>query len=133
MLQEIKLPKRTKRHADMGNISYMALVGGSGVVNSGWESKFDYISKKVCTKMGVQIEDVLGKARYTELVFARHLIVYLLSLNTHFSLKEIGRRMGYKDHSCCVHAIQSIVERLETHDKSSDTIKEIEKMVQDNI
>ena len=133
MLPEIKLPKRVKRTADMGNISYMALVGGKGIPGQGWESKFDYICKKVCTRLGVPMEDVLGKARYSELVFARHLIVYLLFLNTHFSLKEIGRRIGYRDHSCCVHAIQSIKERLETKDASADIVKEVEKMIQENI
>lgn len=48
-------------------------------------------------------QEIFSESRAERIVNARHLVFYLCCKYTHHSLKEIGKRLGGKDHSTVIH------------------------------
>jgi chromosomal replication initiation ATPase DnaA len=71
----------------------------------------EQIKARVLERYAYSWQDVSGKARYRDLVFVRHLIMYLLRKKTSMSLNEIGR-MFNRDHSSVINAMDCIEKYL---------------------
>jgi chromosomal replication initiation ATPase DnaA len=54
----------------------------------------------------VELKDVKAKSRKTEVVIMRSLLCFLLKVRTNLSLRQIGERTGYDDHTDVVHAVK---------------------------
>jgi chromosomal replication initiator protein len=72
------------------------------------------IIEKLCTRYGVDLSDLKGKSRKREIVFVRHLAMFLLKRKTTRTLGEIGSVFGL-DHTATIYAIRSINNYLETN------------------
>ena len=64
------------------------------------------ILSEVSEKHGVSIEDIQGKSRLMKYVAARQEVCYRLSTELKFSLKQIGRLLGDRDHTTVLHSIR---------------------------
>lgn len=62
----------------------------------------------VCAHYETCHVDVLSKRRPGSVVKARHMAMFLARKHTLKSLPDIGRRMGNKDHTTVIHAINKI-------------------------
>lgn len=51
-----------------------------------------------------------AKTRNREIVYARHMAMYFLKLNTKLTLKQIGMQFGGRDHSSVIHAVQQVMD-----------------------
>lgn len=80
-----------------------------GVFNSA-----DQIIDLICESYGISQDDLKSQNRKKELVFARHLSMYLLRKKAKLSLREVGLMLG-RDHTTVVNAIDRVNEYLETN------------------
>jgi chromosomal replication initiator protein len=73
------------------------------------------IVRKVCQYFELEVNKVLGPARYKELVEARHILSYVLYSDRHLTLSyaNIGFMLNQRDHSTVVHAVRKINDFLE--------------------
>jgi len=66
------------------------------------------ISKHVAKGFNVTVEEMKSRRRTAPLALARQSAMYLMRKLLNFSLKEIGRYFGGKDHTTVLHAIDKI-------------------------
>lgn len=57
---------------------------------------------------GLNVADLIGKKRNKELVYPRHITMYMLREEMSLSFPEIGREMGGKDHTTVMHGYNKI-------------------------
>jgi len=55
---------------------------------------------------GVTVEDIMGSRRSAVLVSARHAAIYVVAKITEWSLPELGKRFGGRDHTTILHALK---------------------------
>lgn len=75
----------------------------------------DDIINTVCQRYAVTLSELQGSYRGRDLVFARHLAMYLLRKHTHLTLTAIAKCMGRDDHTTVIHAMKSINNYLATN------------------
>lgn len=78
------------------------------------KSKPEVIIEKVCAQYDVTLNELKMRCRKKELVFARHLCMYLLRKGTKLSLKQIASIFGHSDHTSVIHATSSILDYIQT-------------------
>ncbi|MBD3285472.1 chromosomal replication initiator protein DnaA [candidate division WOR-3 bacterium] len=66
------------------------------------------IAKHVARGFNVKVDEMKGRRRTAPLALARQSAMYLVRKLLNFSLKEIGRYFGGKDHTTVLHAIDKI-------------------------
>lgn len=74
-----------------------------------------FVTDLVCEICQVEKEDVKSSVRKREVVQARQLGMYLLWLFTNYSLQEIGRIFGGKDHATVLHSKKTVTNLSETN------------------
>ncbi len=72
----------------------------------------DYILEMVADHFNIPINDILSKSRKGDIVYARHICMYLCRNLTSNSLAEIGNKIGNKDHTTVLHSINFIEEQI---------------------
>lgn len=70
-------------------------------------------------------KDVVGKSRKADLVFARHIAIFLLREETGLQLTKIGELMGGRDHTTIMHASEKIKLEFETIPKVREEVMKI--------
>lgn len=73
-----------------------------------------------------------AKTRNREIVYARHMAMYFLKLNTKLTLKQIGMQFGGRDHSSVIHAVQQVKD-LQIDRNYKEMFVNIEKVVKNSI
>jgi chromosomal replication initiator protein len=84
------------------------------------------IAKAVANHFKLPLGDIRGKARKQELVFARHISMYMTYNILKKTLEEIGAFFDNRDHSTVIHAIDKIKQKVKEDNKVSQIIYEIE-------
>jgi chromosomal replication initiator protein len=77
---------------------------------------FDQIEAIICSIRKQDPNKVYRKTRKREIVITRHLIAYYAKICTGMTLKQIGTRMGGKDHTTVIHSIEKVNELADTND-----------------
>jgi chromosomal replication initiator protein len=63
---------------------------------------------------GLTKEEIISRSRKRECVESRHLIAYIIKRKTRFSLKNIGERLGGRDHTTIIHSVRTFEDLFET-------------------
>lgn len=71
------------------------------------ENIFDFIKKRY----SISKDDLLSKKRNADIVYVRHIAIYLTSELTDFSLKKIGRTFN-RDHATIISAKNNVINRI---------------------
>ena len=71
------------------------------------ENILNYVAKRY----GIVRDDILSKKRTSELVYARHIAIYLTCELTDLSLKKVGKQFN-RDHATIISAKNSVVTRM---------------------
>jgi|GEM_PF-6759815 len=74
----------------------------------------DKIVEHVLRHFHMDMDQVSSKSRRRELVYVRHVCMYLLCKYTKLSLKKIGRSFGGRDHTTVIHAAHAIQDQMDT-------------------
>lgn len=69
------------------------------------------IQKRVAERFEVCVMDIRSARRDRPTVQARHAAMYLCRELTHFSLPEIGRQFGKRDHTTVMYALQKVADQ----------------------
>lgn len=77
----------------------------------------DKIIHQVCNTLEVRYAAVQGPSRIRELADARHIICYLLRKHTTLSQRQIGNRLGGRDHSTVNNSIAVARSMIAVRDK----------------
>ena len=70
-------------------------------------------------------EALIGKRRDKKTALARHVAMYLLREQNHCSLSEIGKVLGYRDHTTVLHGCEKISAEVTTNPDISRSIHNI--------
>ena len=92
-------------------------------------SQMDIILNTVCSYTGVSPDDIKGKTRKGEVVYARQLCMYYAKKHTKAILSLIGAEYGNRDHSTVLYAIECINNYLETDHRKKLQIDSIESAI----
>jgi chromosomal replication initiation ATPase DnaA len=71
------------------------------------------IIREVCDRYELTEEELKSRSHRRDLVFPRHLAMYLLKEETNLTLSAIGRSFG-RDHTTVIHAIKNIKDYIDT-------------------
>lgn len=80
----------------------------------------------VSDQQKISIPDILSPRRAKNLVFARHLALYLAVKHTKLSLPVIGRLVGDRDHSTIIHARDSMTKKRASDPKVDALLSSLE-------
>lgn len=70
------------------------------------------VIKKICDHFEIKQSEIKGKARNKEIVYPRHLAMFLLKENLNLSYVEIGRWFSNRDHTSVMHARKKMKELI---------------------
>ena len=77
----------------------------------------EMIQAEVARQFGLHINDLRGNRRTQDVVYARHIAMYLSRELTEASLPHIGDRFGGRHHSTVMHAVDKVERQLhDAHD-----------------
>ncbi|MEI7584637.1 helix-turn-helix domain-containing protein [Runella sp.] len=78
---------------------------------------FEKVMQVVCMVCNVTPADVIGRSRKREIMIARHLVAYSMRHDFAACFKQIGLRLGGRDHSTMINSCNVFSDFLDT-DKS---------------
>ena len=81
----------------------------------------------VADYFGIPIEELTNKKRDKKTTLARHIAIYLLREGYNWSLSEIGRELGGRNHATILHGYEKIASALGTNPHLSDQIVDIKE------
>jgi chromosomal replication initiator protein len=100
-------------------------VVSSLVPNKVREITTDLVKRVVSEKFKINVSDIVGKRRTSNIAMARQIAMYMCREHTTCSYPEIGSLFGGRDHSTVIHAKKVVSEKLEKDECLSRLIKEI--------
>jgi len=92
----------------------------------------DKVKRKVAEYFNISFEDLKSKKRSKTIIFPRQIAMYLVRKLTDFSLPEIARFFGKKDHTTILHSINKIEELVKKDLKVKNIVLEIENEIRRN-
>jgi len=90
-----------------------------------------YIQEVVSGYFDISLEDMLSRKRSAEIIYARHIAMYLCRMIIDAPLKQIGKEFGGKDHSTIIHAVEKITQNVEKSKVLKREITELERKIMD--
>jgi chromosomal replication initiator protein len=91
----------------------------------------DVIIRVVAEYFGLTPNDLKGKKRSQNIVFARQIAMYVAREMTDYSTTEVGQDFGGKDHTTVMHSIDKIKGKLLTDPTLESTIDSIKMSIKD--
>ncbi|UCF87582.1 MAG: chromosomal replication initiator protein DnaA [Nitrospiraceae bacterium] len=88
------------------------------------------IQKTVCEYYRLKLQDLKAKKRTKEIAFPRQVAMYLCKMMTEFSLSDIGKNFGGKDHSTVIHACKQVEARRKKDDDFNRRLEYLIKKLQ---
>lgn len=85
----------------------------------------DLITEMVAKEFNLKVSDLKAKKRTATIVFPRQIAMYLAREMTDFSLPEIGRFFGGKDHTTVIYGFDKIKERLNHDEKLRNLVNRL--------
>ena len=89
----------------------------------------DVIITIVAEHFGFKKEDITGKRRTKDVVYARHIAMYLCRKMTDVSLALIGKYMGGRDHSTIISGSDNVENALDSDDTLKSTVDILKKKI----
>ena len=88
-----------------------------------------YIQEVVAGYYGITIEEMLSRKRTADIIYARHVAMYLSRMIVDQPLKDIGKKFGGKDHTTIIHAVDKITTKVETDRNLKREVEDLEKRI----
>lgn len=89
----------------------------------------NHIIKTTCRVTGVSEDEIKSRSRLREIVTARQYACKLISENTLFSQREIGKFFGGMNHATVSHSIKTINILIKNNRFIRDQFHEIEELI----
>ncbi|MBQ4410363.1 MAG: chromosomal replication initiator protein DnaA, partial [Firmicutes bacterium] len=85
----------------------------------------DAIKKEVAKYFGVKVSDMESEKRAKNIAFPRQVAIYLIREHTNYSLPQMGKLFGGRDHTTIRHSYEKIAEQIKTDRELQDTVEMI--------
>jgi len=85
----------------------------------------DLIQRKVAEYFELRPSDMTAKRRSQNIVYPRHLAMYLVREMTNLSLPEIGEQFGGRDHTTILHAYNKIKRDIKKDQKTKSLVDKL--------
>ena len=82
----------------------------------------DDIKKAVANYFGIKVSELESEKRSKNIAFPRQVAIYLIREHTNYSLPQMGRLFGGRDHTTIRHSYEKISEEMKTDKELQDTI-----------
>jgi len=92
----------------------------------------DLITDFVAKEFNLKVSDLKAKKRTASIVYPRQIAMYLARELTDFSLPEIGRFFGGKDHTTVIYGYDKIKDKLTSDDKLRAIVNRLIRQLKDN-
>lgn len=83
----------------------------------------------VANRYSVSVEDIMSPKRDKEIVFPRHIAMFLLRDELHLSFPKIAVALGRKDHTTAMHSVEKISRELSLDPRLKSEVAEIRGML----
>ena len=87
------------------------------------------IIKTVAEHFNISPEDICSKKKSADIVFPRHIAMYLCRKLTETSLQNIGKSLGRKDHTTVINAVEKIDNEIKTNETTKNIIEVLKKKI----
>ncbi|MBN1595426.1 chromosomal replication initiator protein DnaA [candidate division FCPU426 bacterium] len=91
----------------------------------------DRITEMVAHEFNLKVSDLKAKKRTASIVFPRQIAMYLSREMTDFSLPEIGKFFGGKDHTTVIYGFDKIKDKLSHDEKLRNLINRLMNQLRD--
>ena len=85
----------------------------------------DYILSYIARYFNLQEKDLQGQSRGRDTVNARQIAMYLIRRMTKYTLNDIGKTFGDRDHSTVLHALDKVEKQMRSDPAFAEVVKEI--------
>jgi chromosomal replication initiator protein len=119
-------------HLSINEETISNIFGGLFNQNPNLGLSLNKISTTVANYFGLEIKDLLGTKRTSELAKARHLAIYLSHSLLELSYSRIGEHYSNRKHSSIIHSINTVKTQLEAKLPSSNALKKIIEEIKNN-
>jgi chromosomal replication initiator protein len=92
----------------------------------------EFIIEIVSEHFNIKPADITSKKRNSEIVFPRHIVMYLCREMTDIPLNSIGKLLGKKDHTTIMHGHNRIAEEMENNTNTKNIVDTIIKKINPN-
>jgi len=89
----------------------------------------DKVLNVLTEHFGLTIEQLSLKSRKRELVYARHVGIYLLAVKTHLTLNAIGGIFGGRDHTTAIHSRDAILDLMSKNTAVKNEVRYLSKKI----
>jgi chromosomal replication initiator protein len=83
----------------------------------------------VAEHFNLTIEELIAKKRDRKTTLARHIAIYIMRQSYNFSLTEIGKELGDRNHATILHGYEKIASELSINPNLSDQIANIQEKI----
>lgn len=88
------------------------------------------VIQTVCSHYHISQDQLAGPSRARDITYPRHIAMYLLREHGSFSLADIGRLLGSRDHSTVLSGCNRIKQELQTLKQTKEDVKRLEQLLQ---
>lgn len=97
------------------------------------DSKSKVNSQKILNIVGsyynLSVSQITGKIKTGQIVYARHIAIYLIRTMLNLPLKQIGTIFSGRDHTTIMHSLEKVNEMLKTDQQTKVAISELKKRI----
>lgn len=90
----------------------------------------DLIQKVVANYYQISQQELKAQTRLKNIAFPRQIAMYLCRKLTQFSLPEIGRSFGGKDHTTIIHACRKVEQQLSKDPELRELVEKLKHLIQ---
>jgi chromosomal replication initiator protein len=88
------------------------------------------IKKTVAKYFGIKISDMESEKRSKNIAYPRQIAIYLIREHTNYSLPQMGKLFGGRDHTTIRHSYEKMVKEIEKSEDLKNTVDNIYSMVE---
>ena len=89
----------------------------------------ELITDIIADHFGIQSSDIISSKKSRNIAYPRQVCMYLCREHTELSLKDIGKKLGNRDHTTILHGIMKIQHDLETDTSLQNTVEILKKKI----
>ncbi len=89
----------------------------------------DMIISGVSKYFSITPEEIKSQKRSKDIVFPRHIAMYLCRKKLNIPLADIGKSIGNRDHTTVLHGYEKIDEEISTNENTRNIVNEIEQLL----
>jgi len=89
----------------------------------------DFIMQTVANYFGIPTGEISGRKRDRRTTHARQIAIYLMREESQYTLSQIGKQLGSRDHSTVLHSYEKIAKQINTDAHLQEQVSKIQQQL----